>query len=61
MKDPIYNNDSTKYGGTDNWGKDRAPLYIEYPAGSQSKNDSIYVNNIILQEYAGDGNWCKCV
>ena len=61
IKDLIYNNNSTKYGGTDNWGKDRAPLYIEYPAGSQSKNDSIYVNNITLQEYAGDGNWCKCV
>lgn len=48
------------FGGTDNWGKDYLPLYLDY-SKKYSENDSILVDNITLQQYAGDGNWCKCV
>lgn len=61
IKDLLYNNSATQYGGTDNWGQDRAPMYIDYMAGARSKDDSIYVDNVTLQEYAGDGNWCQCI
>ena len=47
------------FGGTDNWGKDRLPLYLKYPKGSENY-DGVYVDDITIQEYAGDGNWCKC-
>lgn len=47
------------YGGTDNWGKDLLPIYVGYEKNSQ-EGDSVYVNNITIQELAGDGGWCKC-
>lgn len=48
-----------KYGGTDNWGKDLLPIYLDYKENS-SEGDSVYVDDITLQEYAGKGNWCYC-
>lgn len=47
------------FGGTDNWGKDRLPLYLSPEAGSV-EYDSVFVDTIKIQEYAGEGNWCKC-
>lgn len=47
------------FGGTDNWGKDRLPLYVDYKKDSQD-HDGVFVDTIKIQEYAGDGNWCKC-
>ena len=47
------------WGGTDNWGKDKLPLYLKSDKGADNY-DSVFVNNITIQEYAGEGNWCKC-
>lgn len=47
------------FGGTDNWGKDRLPIYIGYENESV-EYDSVLVDTIEIQEYAGDGDWCKC-
>jgi hypothetical protein len=47
------------FGGTDNWGKDRLPLYVEYKKGGVDY-DSVFVDTIEIQQFAGDGNWCKC-
>lgn len=47
------------FGGTDNWGKDRLPLYVNYTKGDVDY-DSVFVNTIEIQKLAGDGNWCKC-
>lgn len=47
------------FGGTDNWGKDRLPLYVDYKKGSIDY-DSVFVNTIEIQKTAGDGDWCKC-
>ena len=47
------------WGGTDNWGKDKLPLYLESNKGADNY-DSVFVDNITIQEYAGEGNWCKC-
>ena len=47
------------FGGTDNWGKDRLPLYVKYTKGS-TEYDSVFVDTIEIQELAGDGDWCKC-
>ena len=47
------------FGGTDNWGKDRLPLYVDYKKGSVDY-DSVFVNTIEIQKTAGDGDWCKC-
>lgn len=47
------------FGGTDNWGKDRLPLYIDYKKGSLNY-DGVFVDTIKIQEYAGDDDWCKC-
>ena len=47
------------WGGTDNWGKDKLPLYLKSDKGAENY-DSVFVNNITIQEYAGEGNWCKC-
>lgn len=48
-----------KYGGTDNWGKDLLPIYINYEEGSE-ESDSIFVDDITIQEYAGENDWCRC-
>lgn len=47
------------FGGTDNWGKDRLPLYVDYNKGSVDY-DSVFVDTIEIQKLAGDGDWCKC-
>ena len=47
------------FGGTDNWGKDRLPLYVEYKKGGVDY-DGVFVDTIEIQKLAGDGNWCKC-
>ena len=47
------------FGGTDNWGKDRLPLYVDYTKGDVDY-DSVFVDTIEIQTLAGDGNWCKC-
>lgn len=47
------------FGGTDNWGKDRLPLYVNYTKGDV-EYDSVFVDTIEIQKTAGDGNWCKC-
>jgi hypothetical protein len=47
------------FGGTDNWGKDRLPLYVNYTKGSVDY-DSVFVDTIEIQKLAGDGDWCKC-
>ena len=47
------------FGGTDNWGKDRLPLYIGYKKDDVDY-DSVFVDTIEIQEFAGDNNWCKC-
>ena len=57
ITDVTTNND--EYGGTDNYGKDEYELDLEYTVNSVNY-DSIYVDNINIQEYAGDNNWCKC-
>ena len=43
------------FGGTDNWGKDRLPLYMGPEAGSVNY-DSVFVDTIELQKQSG---WCK--
>lgn len=47
------------FGGTDNWGKDRLPLYVKYTKGDVDY-DSVFVDTIEIQKLAGDGDWCKC-
>ncbi len=47
------------FGGTDNWGKDRLPLYVNYTKGD-TEYDSVFVDTIEIQKLAGDGDWCKC-
>ena len=47
------------FGGTDNWGKDRLPLYVDYKKGSIDY-DSVFVDTIEIQKLAGEGDWCKC-
>ena len=47
------------FGGTDNWGKDRLPLYVKYTKGD-TNYDSVFVDTIEIQKLAGDGDWCKC-
>ena len=47
------------FGGTDNWGKDRLPLYIDFEKDSV-EYDSVFVDTIEIQEFAGDKDWCKC-
>ena len=47
------------FGGTDNWGKDRLPLYVKYTKGDVDY-DSVFVDTIDIQKLAGDGDWCKC-
>lgn len=47
------------FGGTDNWGKDRLPLYVDYKKGGVDY-DGVFVDTIEIQKLAGDGNWCKC-
>ena len=47
------------FGGTDNWGKDRLPLYVGYEKG-KTDYDSVFVDTIEIQTLAGEGNWCKC-
>ena len=47
------------FGGTDNWGKDRLPLYVKYTKGDV-EYDSVFVDTIEIQKLAGDGDWCKC-
>ena len=42
------------FGGTDNWGKDRLPLYIRPDKGSVTY-DSVYVDTIEIQKESG---WC---
>ena len=44
------------FGGTDNWGKDRLPLYLDYEKGSTAY-DSVFVDTIEIQEQS---DWCKC-
>ena len=43
------------FGGTDNWGKDRLPLYMGPEAGSVNY-DSVFVDTIEIQKQSG---WCK--
>ena len=45
-----------EYQGTDNAGKDKDPIILNYTKGD-SEGDSLYVNNVIIQEKS---NWCKC-
>lgn len=47
------------FGGTDNWGKDRLPLYVAFEKNSVDY-DSVLVDTIEIQTLAGDGDWCKC-
>lgn len=47
------------FGGTDNWGKDQYELTVNYTKDSVDY-DSVYVDTITIQEFAGDNNWCKC-
>lgn len=47
------------FGGTDNWGKDRLPLYVDYEKDSIDY-DGVFVDTIEIQRLAGEGNWCKC-
>lgn len=47
------------FGGTDNWGKDRLPLYVKYTKDSVDY-DSVFVDTIEIQKLAGEDNWCKC-
>ena len=42
------------FGGTDNWGKDRLPLYVKYTKGD-TDYDSVFVDTIEIQKLAGDG------
>ena len=48
-----------KYGGTDNWGKDLLPIYIGYEEDS-FEADGVFVDDITIQEYAGENDWCRC-
>ena len=43
------------FGGTDNWGKNRLPLFIGPDAGNITY-DSVFVDTIEIQEQSG---WCK--
>ena len=43
------------FGGTDNWGKDRLPLYMNPEKGSVCY-DSVFVDTIEIQE---ESEWCK--
>ena len=45
-----------EYQGTDNAGKDKDPIILDYTKGD-SEGDSLYVNNITIQKQS---NWCKC-
>lgn len=47
------------FGGTDNWGKDRLPLFLDFER-DKVNYDSVFVNTIEIQKLAGEGNWCKC-
>lgn len=44
------------FGGTDNWGYNELPLYIDFQKGSVDY-DGVLVNNITIQEVS---DWCKC-
>ena len=45
-----------EYQCTDNAGKDKDPIILDYIKGD-SEGDSLYVNNITIQKQS---NWCKC-
>ena len=44
------------FGGTDNWGKDCLPLYMDFQAGSVNY-DGVMVDDITIQELS---SWCRC-
>lgn len=44
------------FGGTDNWGYNELPLYLDYPKNSVDY-DGVLVNNITIQKVS---DWCKC-
>ena len=47
------------FGGTDNWGKDKLPIYVGYEKDSVDY-DGVLVDTIEIQKLAGDDDWCKC-
>ena len=44
------------FGGTDNWGKDYLPLYLDYASGSVNY-DGVMVDDITIQTKS---DWCIC-
>jgi hypothetical protein len=44
------------FGGTDNWGKDRLPIYLDSNKGS-FEYDGVFVDTIKIQKKV---DWCKC-
>ena len=44
------------FGGTDNWGKDRLPIYLDHTKGSY-EHDGVFVDTIEIQKQS---DWCKC-
>ena len=44
------------FGGTDNWGRDFLPLYLDYTKGA-TNYDGVMVDTITIQQTA---DWCRC-
>lgn len=53
------NTSAIKFGGTDSWGYNRGVIELDNLGGSY-KEDTIVVDNIEIDEYAGENAWCKC-